>query len=292
MALEYKGKLTGAQIDALPGQIEGKQDPITLEILREDVDRLGTIYRLGNVGGQTIDLMPATPSGDPLHYIYEAEGAIYNSTLREIQRTTPWGEVTNHRTGYWYLNGLGNITNEQMRKIYGFGHSTLAGSALAAGGLDTSYAATIRTNLSRVGMYNGSVDGPLCYYNRTLEVLNGGLSPNTDGTLTIANSAAFTLCRLLKAVIGCRLIFKNANDSTFQECFALKHISIHSLSVSLNLKDSPLISKQSLLYMINNSAATSAITIKLAGEAYEKFATDSEVLAALSAKPLVTLITE
>jgi hypothetical protein len=44
--------------------------------------------------------------------------------------------------------------------------------------------------------------------------------------------------------------------------------------------------------MINNSAATSAITIKLAGEAYEKFATDSEVLAALSAKPLVTLITE
>ena len=67
---------------------------------------------------------------------------------------------------------------------------------------------------------------------------------------------------------------------------------LYTLSVSLNLKDSPLISKQSLLYMINNSAATSAITIKLAGEADEEFATDSEVLAALSAKPLVTLITE
>ena len=292
MALEYKGKLTGAQIDALPGQIEGKQDPITLEILREDVNHLGTIYRLGNIGGQTIDLMPATPSGDPMHYIYEAAGAIYNNTLRVTMRTTPWGTETPHLAGYWYLNGLGNITNEQMRKIYSFGHSTLADSALAAGGLNTSYAANIRTNLSRIGMYNGSVDGPLCYYNMALEVLTGGLSPNTDGTLTIANSAAFTLCRLLKAVIGCRLILKNANDSTFQECFALEHISIHSLSVSLNLKDSPLISKQSLLYMINNSAATSAITIKLAGEAYEEFATDSEVLAALSAKPLVTLITE
>lgn len=292
MALEYKGKLTGAQIDALPEQIKAKQDPITLEVLRENVTRVGTIYRLGNIGGQTIDLMPATPSGDPMHYIYEAEGAIYNDALSSIKRTTPWGQVVDHRASYWYLNGLGDITNEQMRKIYSFGHSTLADSALAAGGLKASYAANIRTNLSRVGMYNSSVDGPLCYYNTKLEVLNGGLSPETGGLLTIANAAAFTLCCLLKAVIGCRLVLKNANDSTFQECFALEHISIHSLSVSLNLKDSPLISKQSLLYMINNSAATSAITIKLAGEAYEKYATDSEVLAALSAKPLVTLITE
>lgn len=292
MALEYKGKLTGAQIDALPGQIEGKQNKITLEVLRGDINNRRTIYRLGNIDGQTIDLMPATPSGDPMHYIYESGGAIYNDTLIVIKRNTSWGGVTNHLPGYWYLNGLGDITNEQMRKIYSFGHSTLAGSALAAGGLNAAYAANIRTNLSRVGMYNGTVDGSLCYYNTQLEVLNGGLSPNTDGTLTLANAAAFALCRLLKAVIGCRLILKNANDSTFQECFALEHISIHSLSVSLNLKDSPLLSKQSLLYMINNSAATSAITIKLAGEVYEQFATDSEVLAALSAKPLVTLITE
>ena len=292
MALEYKGKLTGAQIDALPEQIEGKQNPITLEILREDVDRLGTIYRLGNIGGQTIDLMSATPSGDPMHYIYEAEGAIYNNTLGMIVRTTPWGVQITHRPGFWYLNGLSNITNEQMRKIYSFGHSTLANSALAAGGLNASYAANIRTNLSRVGMYNATINESLCYYNTKLEVLNGGLSPEADGILTIANAAAFTMCRLLKAVIGCRLTFKNANDSTFQECFELRYISIHALSVSLNLKDSPLISKESLLYMINNSAATSAITIKLAGAAYEKYATDSEVLAALSAKPLVTLITE
>lgn len=292
MALEYKGKLTGAQIDALPGQIEGKQNPITLEILHEGIDRLGTIYRLGNIGGQTIDLMPATPSGDPMHYIYEAEGAIYNDALSSIKRTTPWGLVVNHRPRYWYLNGLGDITNEQMRKIYSFGHSTLADSALAAGGINASHAANIRTNLSRVGMYNGSVDGLLCYYNTKLEVLNGGLEPDSGGTLTIGGPNAFMMCRNLKAVVGCRLVLKNADDRTFQECFALEHISIHTLSVSLNLKDSPLISKQSLLYMINNSAATSAITIKLAGEAYEKFATDSEVLAALSAKPLVTLITE
>ena len=292
MALEFKGKLTGAQIDALPEQIKEKQDTITLEILREDVNRLGTIYRLGNIGGQTIDVMPATPSGDPMHYIYESEGAIYNDTLRTVERTAPWGGVISHRAGHWYLNGLGDITNEQMRKIYSFGHSTLADSALAAGGLNASYAANIRTNLSRVGMYHRSINEALCYYNTALEVLTGGLSSNTDSILTIANASTFTLCRLLKAVIGCRLTFKNANDSTFQECFALEHISIHALSLSLNLKDSPLISKQSLLYMINNSAATSAITIKLAPEAYAKYSTDSEVLAALAAKPLVTLITE
>lgn len=298
MALEYKGKLTGAQIDALPGQIEGKQNPITLEMLREDVNRLGTIYRLGNIGGQTIDLMPATPSGDPMHYIYEAEGAIYNNTLSVIQRTTPWGEVISHRAGYWYLNGLGNITNEQMRKIYSLGHIAMLEKALQYGGTTDytkGYAASVRTNLPRVGGYNGSISTiGLLAYNSCIEVFNGGLSPLvTGGTLALNGSYAFYGCSSLKAVVGCgALKLSNISDDTFAGCEALQHINITKLSSSINLQDSPNLSRESLLYMIKNSEATSPITIKLNAIPYLNLSTDSEVVKALTEKPLITLITD
>ena len=45
----------------------------------------------------------------------------------------------------------------------------------------------------------------------------------------------------------------------------------------------------SLAYMINNSAATSAMTIALNATAYAAAQSDTGVQAALTAKPLVTL---
>ena len=42
-----------------------------------------------------------TPSGDPMHNVYVAVGAVWNA-----------------KTGFWELNGLKDITNEQMLTIY------------------------------------------------------------------------------------------------------------------------------------------------------------------------------
>ena len=55
-------------------------------------------------------------------------------------------------------------------------------------------------------------------------------------------------------------------------------------------KDSPALSKASVLYMIENAAATTAITITLHADAYARLAEDSEIIAALEAQPLVTLV--
>ena len=37
--------------------------------------------------------MPATPSGDPMHYAYVAAGAEYNDTGADIVKTTPWADM-------------------------------------------------------------------------------------------------------------------------------------------------------------------------------------------------------
>ena len=76
MAKEYKGKLTGAEIDSLPEQINSKQDQIAV-MLRSD----GSVVLSGIKGG-VLELMPATPSGDPMHYAYEAVGAVWNSDTK------------------------------------------------------------------------------------------------------------------------------------------------------------------------------------------------------------------
>jgi hypothetical protein len=55
------------------------------------------------------------------------------------------------------------------------------------------------------------------------------------------------------------------------------------------LNNSALLSKDSLLYLINNEAATSAITIKLASYAYTRLAEDADVVAALANHPNISL---
>ena len=69
--------------------------------------------QLSNIRSQSKEFMPATPSGDPMHYAYEAAGAIWNGTGKDINRIGRMtGDTIVHKSGYWYLNELGDISNE------------------------------------------------------------------------------------------------------------------------------------------------------------------------------------
>lgn len=43
--------------------------------------------------GETREFMPATPSGDPMHYAYETAGAVYNATTDFIVKDAPWKDM-------------------------------------------------------------------------------------------------------------------------------------------------------------------------------------------------------
>lgn len=77
--------------------------------------------------------------------------------------------------------------------------------------------------------------------------------------------------------------------SMFRQCYSLTHINIKNAKLAYDLSFSSLLSKDSLLYLINNEAATSAITIKLHSYAYERLATDADVVEALTNHPNITL---
>ena len=59
--------------------------------------------------------------------------------------------------------------------------------------------------------------------------------------------------------------------------------------MSCSFSYSPNLNKTSLLYMINNSAATSAIVITLHSTCYNIMSVDADIISELASKPNVSL---
>ena len=79
------------------------------------------------------------------------------------------------------------------------------------------------------------------------------------------------------------------NSNIFSSCMSLTHVNIKNAKLAYLLSGPALLSKESLLYLINNEAATSAITIKLASYAYTRLANDPDIVAALANHPNVSI---
>ena len=75
----------------------------------------------------------------------------------------------------------------------------------------------------------------------------------------------------------------------FYNCCSLATANLKNVKLAYQLNNSALLSKESLLYLINNEAATSAITIKLASYAYTRLAEDVDVVAALANHPNISI---
>lgn len=277
-----------SQIDAMVG---AKQDALQLTVKDN-----GNIV-LSNIQGQSKEFMPATPSGDPMHYAYEAAGAEYNDTGADIVKTTPWADLADddadktviHKAGYWYLNGLGDITNEQIRNIYNttinFGISPSMGEALKMASVRTNFFLYFRQGTSATEMYQ-------TFYNANIEV--GKICLRYNITSTIYNIRFFaTSNHKTRHFIGIcdlqKISSANNVQYAFDDCTLLKTINIKNLKVSLEFPNSSMLTTKSILYMINNEKATSAITITLHADVYARAMANADILAALEAHPNVSL---
>ena len=80
-----------------------------------------------------------------------------------------------------------------------------------------------------------------------------------------------------------------STSSMFSNCYSLTHIYLKNVKLTYDLSKVNLLTKDSLLYLINNEAATSAITIKLASYAYTRLATDPDIVETLANHPNISL---
>lgn len=211
-------------------------------------------------------------------------------TLRDLYIQA--GAKYNEDTGYYELNGLTDITEEEMREIYlrtnNWWNALPDMRGWYDGGkcrtnipcpsyLRLSY--TLPWNLAQ--SFNGDTK---------LEVIN--FNPRTE----VASFQNRTLSGIDYFLQGNRSTKKVIGKLVVSSCpaisiggYALEDISLFGINKNVNLYQATALSKESLLYMINNSTATSAITIFLLQVLYDKYKADTDVLAALEEHPFVSL---
>lgn len=120
----------------------------------------------------------------------------------------------------------------------------------------------------------------------SLELVTGYLDVSNVNDLKYI----FYGCINLQDVIPVLDLGKATNVTSFAyNCFSLRGIKIKNLPISIAFSQSSRLSKESLLFMINNEAATSPITITLHADAYARLANDPDIVAALSNHPNVSL---
>lgn len=228
----------------------------------------------------TVDLHSIVQGGTTYNYVID------NGVYKVVGRASR-GQIVHddrycvHRAGHYYFNGLGDITEKQMMLIYNQGNTLAIKYFLNTYKFRTNKALTSIVTTTELDGY---------YYARDCESEVVTLDKGEYSTVNIKISDnVFGNMFKLAHLLG-RFRFESAVSNGFYNCKLLKTVKIFQLKYNLSLSDCPLISKKSILYAINNSTATTAITITLHANAYTRLANDTGIVAALANKPLVTLV--
>lgn len=226
-----------------------------------------------------------------------------SGTLRDLYVSA--GAKYNEATGYYELNGLTDITEEEMKSIYNRYLIDIGTNSRTSGWLILG--AKIRTNLpciTRADIFSG-MDNSI--YGTNVEVLRICAASSEDynrvcyigETVAVAHQSMLKL----KKVIGIwRYNSENPSNynfdygQPFSKCPLLEEIRMGRINKSHTFAVSPNLSKESVQYMIENAnppsgAAAGSITITLHPTAYARLKDDADIVAALEAKGgIITLI--
>lgn len=258
-----------------------------------------TLYEIvigGNVIESSFVFRCISPAKKLCDNIYDYASKMNSGTLRDLYISA--GAKYNEATGYYELNGLTDITEEEMRAIYektwgwwiglpnlsGFGDSSARTNIPCPDYKRTYY--QFNVNLSSSFATTGNLDN--------LEVLN--FIPTQypkDFSIKLSMRAMNWMCQgnaKPLTIMGTFEVGGVPDNNSLNIGGNIKTINIKNLSKNIKFYGSKVLSKESVLYMINNSAATSAITISLNKAVYDVMKDDADIIAALAEKTNITLV--
>lgn len=229
---------------------------ITIDIPSDGIigkDNISVADLVGN------GVIATTPSGDPMHYMFEAAGATWNKD-----------------TQLWALDEIDDLTTDEVRLMYSKWNKALF--PFAYNDKDK-----IRTIFPFVGYSSNGATNIFC--NPNIEII-----PPATGNNIIAGGIAswFYNCQNLRKI---KVVLDNNdfNSANFAACYKLEEVRIERLKKSVSFKDSPLLSNESILYMFEKSNAVNPIAITLHPQAYERAMADPAIIAATEAYPDIEL---
>lgn len=224
-----------------------------------------------------------------------------DSSLRDLYVSA--GAKYNEATGYYELNGLTDITEEEMRAIYTQWQKDVGTASHNTGWL--TLPPEMRTNLP--SLYRADLISALsnCIGGSSVEVLCIAEQSNDTRVMYVASTQAVAQNDMpkLRRVIGVWRYndnhpsnFNFSYGQPFGKCPLLEEIRMMRINKSHTFAVSPNLSKESVQYMIENAnppsgAAAGSIAITLHPTAYARLKDDADIVAALEAKGgIVTLV--
>lgn len=245
-----------------------------------------SLFRTDSSIGTRLCYLPQEDNSGTLRDLYISAGAKYNEA-----------------TGYYELNGLTDITEEEMRAIYTQWQKDVGTASHNTGWL--TLPPKMRTNLP--SLYRADLISALsnCIGGSSVEVLCIAEQSNDTRVMYVASTQAVAQNDMpkLRRVIGIWR-YNDNNPSKFNfsygqpfgKCPLLEEIRMMRINKSHTFAVSPNLSKESVLYMITNAnppsgAAAGSIAITLHPTAYARLKDDADIVAALEAKGgIVTLV--
>lgn len=190
--------------------------------------------------------------------------------------------VYNEQTGYFELNGLVDITAAQMREIIPY---LILGKM--RGDLPGRFQ---RVYIRTITVYCEGATSPVnmamaFYVASRLETIK--ITPMSGGKVKAKDmDSVFRYCSALQRVDGVIDVSSAGNTITysFVGCVKLQEIRIHGIKNPVMFNDCPLLSVESITYMVENAINTAPITITLHPDAYARL-TD-EIITAATAKQI------
>lgn len=278
-------------------QTRGVTAPVCEVLLRSAVQHTRWFYN-----GKLYEVLVNTA----LTRVPEDPKVVYDTTsgtLRDLYISA--GAKYNEATGFYELNGLTDITEEEMKSIYNRYLIDIGTNSRVSGWLILG--AKIRTNLpciTRADIFSGmdnSISGTNVEVLRICAASSGDY--NRVCYIEETTAVAHQSMPKLKKVIGIWR-YNNENPSRynfgygqpFSKCPLLEEIRMGKINKSHTFAVSPNLSKESVLYMITNAnppsgAAAGSIAITLHPTAYARLKDDADIVAALEAKGgIVTLV--
>ena len=113
--------------------------------------------------------------------------------------------------------------------------------------------------------------------------------PQLDTSKVTSMNNMFQNCYSLVSIPQLDTSKVTSMNQMSDNCYSIQTAKIKNLKLALQVKNTSLLNKESLLYIINNEAATSAITITLSSYIYDKYVNDADVVAALANHPNISI---
>lgn len=248
---EQRKKNESARASAEDGRVEAEKGRAVAESAR-----VAEFARLKTESETAADnaAKAATRANDAatkMRTLYEAEGAKFNEA-----------------TGYYELNGLTDITEEQMAQIYNDSMRFPKNSPYIAGCYSSSKARTLfRSTLSAIISANTSLCYEVFFSSKNLEYV--ALSADKIGRSCSLLVYTFAFSGKLRKIDFPMSVIDTSFNNTFKGCELLEHVLISDFrGGKLSFIDSPRLNYTSLRWLVDKAKNTTEETVTVHATTY------------------------